>query len=278
MNIKFFESIAKEIEGKFRRISHILQKANLKSGEYHEEILRSTLGNFLSARFSVKTGYIWLNDEKQSKQIDILIIDENCPFGYLFKEKDFAIVRPEAVVAVIEVKTVLKYEQLVEGFENIYSAKSLKKEALGHYGHILGIVFGYESNKTIDNQLLDKWFKSEEIAKFEKEVAALWPDVLFFFQNNTYLLKDQNALKRNTNKEYYYRLYKDRQRNLKAWQLSLMIAAILTACENEVNVSQNIVSIKPYKSTQLLDFEGAMQGVDGFRPKEGHALVAFKKE
>ena len=51
VKIDFFESVAKEIEGKFNRVSHLLKKANQKSGEYHEEILRQSLNNFFSKRY-----------------------------------------------------------------------------------------------------------------------------------------------------------------------------------------------------------------------------------
>lgn len=179
--IHFFESIAKEIQGKFYRVNQLLSKANQKSGEYHEEILRNSLRNFLPNRFSVKTGYIYLDDQKHSKQIDILVIDENCPFTYLLQDRDFVIVRPEAVVAAIEVKTQLKEREFQDSFENIFLAKRLKSQSLGGlHGHMMGFVFGYSSNVNLDN-VLDAWFKSESISKYYNEVSALWPDSFFFF-------------------------------------------------------------------------------------------------
>lgn len=274
MKAEFFESISNEVEGKFRRVSHLLKKSNQKSGEFHEQILRSTLSNFLSNRFTVRTGYMWLNDNTQSKQIDILIIDENYPFAYLFKDEDFVIVRPEAVVAVIEVKTILNGQQFIQAFENIHSAKQVKMKALGHYGNILGCIFGYETSSNLNNKSLEKLFTKPQIARYFDIESALWPDTIFYFKKSTYLMKGSpGSLKRNTDREYYYRLFKGKGNDNKAWQLSFLIASIIASCEMTVNTSMS--KIQRIKSTDLLDFDGAQQGVDGFRPKEGHRIVEF---
>ncbi len=271
----YFESISKEIEGKFHRVNHLLDKANLKSGEYHEAILRQSLSNFLSNRFSVNTGYIWFDNKKQSRQIDIMVIDENCPYAYIFKEKDFVIVRPEAVVAVVEVKTVLKQRELIEAFNNIVTAIRLKHDALCHYGQIMGFVFGYTSNVKLTNDILDKWFKHPEMAKFTDKECRLWPRIIFFFTNGLFLQLWNDLKDRNIDKPCYLKLFRNKSRNDKAWQLSLMISCIVAMCEGAVLQGEGKL-VEKFKSTSLIDFENARKSYDSFSPKTGYLLTKTK--
>src|SRR3989338_2723259 len=120
--IEYFESFANEITSKFRRLQNLVDHPTA-SGDYHEEILRTVLRNFLSKRFSVKKGFIYAGPEKVSKQIDLLVVDENSPAAYIFQEGDFAIVMPEAVVAVMEIKTTLNAPDFDFSIQNIASAK-----------------------------------------------------------------------------------------------------------------------------------------------------------
>lgn len=75
------------------------------------------------------------------------------------------IVRPEPVVAAIEIKTRLDLYEFRKAFENIVTAKKIKQLALGHYGHIFGAVFGFFSNKIINTASLDTWFKDNLVFK-----------------------------------------------------------------------------------------------------------------
>ncbi|EJL6271778.1 TPA: DUF6602 domain-containing protein [Vibrio cholerae] len=102
-----YQNYAKEIMSKLGRLNELVKHAP-SVGTYHENLITSYLSNFLSKRFSVKTGFVY-NPKTQavSPQIDILIIDENVPSAYLFQDGNFAVVVPNAVVSAIEVKTVL---------------------------------------------------------------------------------------------------------------------------------------------------------------------------
>src|SRR3989344_1191285 len=173
--IEYFESFADEITSKFRRLSNLV-KHNTTSGDYHEEILRTVLRNFLSKRFSVKKGFIYSGHEQVSKQIDLIVIDENSPMVYIFQEGDFAIVIPEAVVAVMEIKTVIQKDDFIEALENIFSAKSLMTSPL-FPANLGGIIFGYEG--TTENTLGD-WFKNQEFSKFRNN-EVMGPDAIMFF-------------------------------------------------------------------------------------------------
>lgn len=102
---EYIRSISKEVHAKYRRISSLITHSP-SIGRFHEEIIATAIGNFLSKRFSIKTGFVYnVSNRAFSNQIDILIIDENYPSPYLFKEKDFCIAFSQAVVCAIEVKS-----------------------------------------------------------------------------------------------------------------------------------------------------------------------------
>lgn len=269
IKIDFFESIAREIEGKLNRVSYLLTKANQKSGEYHEEIIRQSLSNFLSKRYSIKTGYIYLDDKTTSKQIDILLIDESYPFTYLFQDRDFVIVRPEPVIAVIEIKTQLLEQQFRDAFDNIFIAKSIKQKALGYYGHMYGSVFGYYSNKILDNSTLDTWFKDKSISEYASKPAALWPDSIFFFNHGLFLsLDDNRQFDKKSTQAYYYKYFRNNDANDKSWQLALLITMLVASCEKEANGP-----ISRAKSIDNIDLKEAQVSHDRFRPGMGHSRV-----
>ena len=87
VKLDYFSGIAQELLGKINRVSCLIRKSNLKSGEYHEEVVRHFLRGFMTGRYVLKTGYIYLDAETSSKQVDILLIDEHVPFTYLVSER-----------------------------------------------------------------------------------------------------------------------------------------------------------------------------------------------
>jgi len=119
----YFDSFAAELSAKFRRIGHLVANTGA-TGDYHEEILRVVLRNFLSRRFSVKTGFVYRDEDAVSNQIDIMIVDEYDGTAYIHQEGDFAIVRPRSVVAVIEVKTILDRQRFDQAVANVAAGSS----------------------------------------------------------------------------------------------------------------------------------------------------------
>ena len=114
---QYFDSFAEELLAKFRRVGHLVSH-NPTSGDYHEEILRVVLRNFVSKRYSVKTGFVYENDTEVSNQVDVLVVDKYHASAYIYQEGDFAIVRPHATVAAIEIKTVLSATEFDKALKN----------------------------------------------------------------------------------------------------------------------------------------------------------------
>lgn len=229
LKIEYFESFANEIISKFGRLQNII-KHNTATGDYHEELLRTILRNFLSKRFSVKKGFIYASSEKISKQIDLIIVDENSPAAYIFQEGDFAVVLPQAVVAVIEIKTYLKSDGFVHAVENIASAKSLMEFPAS----LTGIIFGYGSTDPTDENL-DKWFKKQERYK---DIADIIPNAVMFFGKSVLLVCGDDKAQIGICGKHYYKVIGGNNEikpgmDSKALQMSLIIAMIINACEQK---------------------------------------------
>ncbi|MFH1244208.1 MAG: DUF6602 domain-containing protein [bacterium] len=266
INQSYIESFANELSSKFRRINHLTTSARTAIGNYHEEVLRVAIQNFLSKRYSIKTGYIYFDSDNISNQIDILIIDENYTFSYLFQEGNFVIVKPDAVICAIEVKSVLNKKNFEEAFLNITKSKEVKQKSLT--GALTGLIFGYES-PTTSNKWLEKCFLSDKLDAI-KDKESFWPNSVIFFEKADLLIFDTQGSNDKGKNKYYSRLYKetdfDRRRNFKvnkSYKLAVFISWILGALAgNEVSASGRFVE---NHFSQIVDHTGQMLGIDGFR-------------
>lgn len=87
-----------------------------EDGRYKEIILQNILKRFLPKNIDVLTGFciraIDRGRSEQSKQIDIILYDT--AFPVLFREANFAIVPPEGIVGIIEVKSNINNQPIEE--------------------------------------------------------------------------------------------------------------------------------------------------------------------
>ena len=226
--IEYFESFANEITSKFRRLQSIVGHPTA-SGDYHEEILKTVLRNFLSKRFSVKKGFIYAGPDQVSKQIDLMVIDENSPAAYIFQEGDFAVVIPQAVVTIMEIKTTLNAPDFDQALENISSAKSLMEFPV----NLTGIVFGFDGTDPSDD-ILDDWFKRPTPSKF-KDKNVLAPNAIMFLTAKTLLVHCNEQGQIAPDGKYYHRIGTDDEGKLHGadFQLSVILAMIVNACEQK---------------------------------------------
>jgi hypothetical protein len=101
---------------------------NYHSGIFREGLIRDFLSKIMPTSVSIDTGFIYGFDEiDNSKQIDILIWDAS-KYSPIYRTKEFVIVPPDSVIAAIEVKTILKKEDLIKGLENLLSITKLDIE------------------------------------------------------------------------------------------------------------------------------------------------------
>ncbi|MBM7842585.1 DUF6602 domain-containing protein [Herpetosiphon giganteus] len=110
--LNYHKSIYLEFESTKDRIRSLLghQKHWLSDGEHKEAILRKILRQHVPEIMRIGTGFVSFPNGNGSNQQDILITDIRKPT--LFKDHDLTIVTPDAVRAIIEVKTSQNKAQL----------------------------------------------------------------------------------------------------------------------------------------------------------------------
>lgn len=159
---------ARELAGKFRRLNNLTHHGP-SIGQYHELILKHYIENFISSRLSVVTGFVRHPTlDKVSPQLDIIIVDENHPFPYLFKEGDLAVVTPESVICAIEVKSQLNRQS----FNDIVNKAIGFNESMGGK---FAPLFGFCHDGAVERKTLEKWFKDSE----HDDVTSNYPTGIF---------------------------------------------------------------------------------------------------
>lgn len=112
----FHESLADELNALKDRIRNLVTNWG-EDGAHKEAVLRAVLRRHLPESVTVGTGFI-VGDGVASTQVDVLIVDKSKPT--LFRDGDMMIVTPDAVRAVVEVKT---------NFANVSLSEALNKVA-----------------------------------------------------------------------------------------------------------------------------------------------------
>ena len=145
-----------ELMSKFHRLDRLLgEKHWVSVGSYKESILRNHLRRLVPQSFGVDSGFTisYLKNEEEpekrlSKQIDILIWDSTNHTA-LFKDEGFVVIPAHACRAAIEVKGMLRHEELREGIANLDAAvKSVSsmRECDGLYLSL----FAYDVGKDVN--------------------------------------------------------------------------------------------------------------------------------
>jgi hypothetical protein len=115
---EYYSYKANVLMQKYRASS--LHKHQASAGMVRELFLRDVLREILPDTFGITTGEIH-SDDKRSRQIDIIIYDATRTKGYSIAQ-DIKIIPGEFVKAIIEVKTKLTKDKLMEGLHTVWSA------------------------------------------------------------------------------------------------------------------------------------------------------------
>lgn len=100
---KYHKSISQELAATKDRVRYLIGGAHFPTdGQLKETVLRKVLRNHIAETLHIGTGFV-CGPEKSSHQLDILITARNKPT--LFKDGELLFVTPDAVLAIIEVKT-----------------------------------------------------------------------------------------------------------------------------------------------------------------------------
>jgi hypothetical protein len=258
-DIEYFESYSKEILSKFQRVRTLVNHGT-SSGDYHEELIRAVLKTFFPRRYSVKKGFIYNSRTEVSNQLDIMVIDENTPNAYIFQEGDFAIVLPHAVIAVMEIKTTMNREEFKRGILNIASAKRLMEFRV----RLIGILFGYQGSKPSEANL-DTWFKEKELIRLKGETNTtgdVYPDAIAFLKHGCLLTRFNERNIWTPGGLYYRRVLRTHKGDDSGWQLAIMLAMIIGACEQNSVASFGVIGTS--KTYDLIKLESARVANDRY--------------
>jgi hypothetical protein len=155
-----YSGIALEIVAKLRRLSTFTGHAG-SVGAHHEEVVREAIRPLLSARFSLRTGFLFAAPGVVSNQSDVIIVDENDPSPYLFRLGDLVVVQPRAVAAVIEVKTTLNRQTFHGALQNLRRSREVARAAQPA-GLFLTFVFAFEGVH-LSEATVHEWYLSAPV-------------------------------------------------------------------------------------------------------------------
>jgi hypothetical protein len=141
--VDFFSSQASLLLAQYRNIEQLLGPPGSDwtwPGEHCETLLREAIQRQLPPSLLVGKGYIdgvrkTENGVERSPEIDILVYNREM-FAPLFSMDHFVIVRPESVVAAVQVKRTLDANTLAKAVQNVVAAKHHVSETCQFNGSV----------------------------------------------------------------------------------------------------------------------------------------------
>lgn len=224
----FYDGLADELLGRWNRLKSFTGHAP-SIGHHHEEILRETIRAFLSPRFQLRSGFSFVKSGVVSNQGDILVVDENDPAPYLFRQGDLVVVQPRALRCVIEVKTKLDRRGFVESMANLASFQDVADLGAPNR-HPATYLFAFDG-PAMSTGLMDSWYK---------KVAT--PDALKNYPNAVLVLKKGLLWRKPptaTAGQGHFYIGGEELKRPKARGLSLLLASIRKHVEMHSGVNSN---------------------------------------
>ena len=152
---RYLSSISNEIHEQSRRIEFVINHGQTK-GNYREELFRTVLRKYIPKKYHIATGFI----EGSTKQLDILIYDQ---LNYIpvFREDDLVVVKKESVMAVIEVKTTLDNNTLLDSLEGFSKLNTIGLCQAPFFKGIFCFKSSIENDKTLAKLIIDFYANNE---------------------------------------------------------------------------------------------------------------------
>ncbi len=125
---QFTKSYIEQFKAERDRVFKLLGSTQqYSSGTFREGLFRTFLENILPSSISVNSGFIYgFEVENNSKQLDVIIWDSS-RYGVIYKTKEYVIVAPESVIAIITVKTNMKKCDIESALDNLDSIINLDR-------------------------------------------------------------------------------------------------------------------------------------------------------
>ncbi|MDR6530237.1 hypothetical protein J2800_000973 [Caulobacter rhizosphaerae] len=157
--------LAVELRAQAERIGHLVSHGP-SVGSYREDLVRDLLKRHLPERYHVATGFV----QGSPRQADILIYDR-LDYAVLFREGDVVVVQPDAVRAIIEVKSELTAENVHKSLDILRKICPLNVDLPPIF---LGVIAfeGPQKPKTLLNWA-SKYYRGELNEKGKKPPAPI---------------------------------------------------------------------------------------------------------
>ena len=224
----FWTGLATEMLGKLRRLASFTGHAP-SIGLHHEEIVREVVRPLLSRRFSLRTGFVFLDNGNVSSQGDILVVDESDPAPYFFQMGDLVVVHPRALAGVIEVKTELSKQTFLQAMNNQYSFKQVARVAPPGR-NLPTLVFAFDSAE-FKPDTLDQWYKAVTVPN---QVDG-YPQVIYSLTRGALLLRPECE-----GQPYgHYAILGEEAEELKSKGLSLFLQTFRKMLEKKAALESN---------------------------------------
>lgn len=149
--LEYHKSIARELNATKDRVRHLIGGAHWQTdGEHKEAVLRKVLRSHLPESVRIGKGFVCFQNDASS-QIDVLITANDKPT--LFKDGELALVTPDAVQAIIEVKTSLtSRSELRDALTKLADNVALIRSA-HHIGCLAGLfVFDERADRSVSDR------------------------------------------------------------------------------------------------------------------------------
>ncbi len=118
----YFAEVDKSFNSQLNQIKSFITHPGTK-GLWAERLLSNFLRDYVPTHFAVSSGFVYVDKNTVSPQIDILI-HEASRYAPLFQFGDIVVVRPESAIYAIEVKTKLNKKEF---FSTLDSMKTIKE-------------------------------------------------------------------------------------------------------------------------------------------------------
>ena len=239
---EFYDGLARELLGQLGRLGNFTKHAP-SVGKYHEELVKGCIASFLSARFSIRNGFSYSDDNKVSDEGDLLIIDESDPSPYFFQQGNLVVVHPRALACVIEVKTKLNKRDFLNAVSNLHSFKRIRTDR----NFPVTLIFAFEGTK-LTLQTLDKWYRTVGIS----DEISNYPHVVFCLNQGILILRP--STKSHPHGHYFVMGEDNEQRKLKG--LSIFLQTVRKALESKSGLNTN-----PFQYAVLGELKWSQQGL-----------------
>ncbi len=211
---EFFVKLYGNMKNDFEKSEQFNHNGNL--GNNRENILKKFLEEKLPPKFGIGKGEIASPYFGHSKQCDVIIYDrEKSPLLFQNEDNIFLI---EGVYGIIEVKSKLSKEKLLEGLENIKAFKKMVSEntineTLGsgitskyRASKPFGIIFAYDIDKNSLNSLKRnylEWKKNENDSVLPNLIVVLNKGLIYHRNKLEKYIKTEEIIENNYSVEYF---------------------------------------------------------------------------